>query len=79
VFAIDVAVVSTLRSRRVTSLAPWISAVDFAWVLASIATIALGWFSTTGAVVIAVVAVTVAAFGVEQLVLSRQGARSATR
>ena len=78
-FAIDVAAVSMLRTRRVAALAPWVSAVDFAWVAASVVAIALGRFSVAGAVVIAAVAVAVAAFGVEQIVLSRQGARSATR
>ena len=69
VFGIDVGAATMLGVRRLASVTPWISAVDLAWVAASVATIVLGWFSTTGALVIGGVAMAVAAFGAGQLLL----------
>lgn len=71
-FAVDVIAVSTMRTRRLTAIAPWISAVDFLWVAASVAAMALGWFSAGGAAIVGAVAAVVAVFGITQLVLSRR-------
>lgn len=76
-FALVVAWVSSGpidRLRRETSA---ISAGDIAWVTASATTIALGWYSTLGAIAIASVALVVGILGSLQLVLWR-GLRQTT-
>ena len=72
VFALDVVVVAGSSIRNLKRYTLLISAADLAWVAASIATIALGWLSTTGAVVIGFVAVMVATFGIRQIFLVRR-------
>jgi hypothetical protein len=52
-------------------LAPLVSGTDAVWVAASLTTIALGWYSFGGAILIAAVAAVVAAFGTAQLLLAR--------
>jgi hypothetical protein len=62
----------TARSttRRVVIGAPVISVGDVSWVVGTIVTIVLGWYSTVGAIVMAVVGVAVGSFGVAQAVLA---------
>gem|GEM_PF-6090980 len=61
------------------SAVPAISAGDISWVVASIAAIALGWFSMGGAIVIGVVGLMVAAFGAAQLVMVKHLEDAANR
>ncbi len=46
--------------------ARWVSEADAAWVVASVMTIAVGWYSASGAVAVAAVAADVAVFGILQ-------------
>jgi hypothetical protein len=71
-FGVDVAAASMLSDRRLASITPWISAVDIVWVAATVVAIVLGWFSVSGALVVAGVGAVVAVFGVRQLVLSHR-------
>jgi hypothetical protein len=63
-FVLSTALASRARLRRDT---PSISAGDAIWVLGTIATVALGWYSTVGAAVMGLVAAMVATFGTLQL------------
>ncbi len=76
-FAIDVAIVAGSNIQKLQTYTPSISAADAVWVGASVTTIALGWFSTRGGVVVGVVAAMVAAFGARQFVLARRLALAA--
>ena len=60
------------RSRRVVAVAPAISVGDLSWVIGTIITIALGWYSTVGVAVMAGVGVAVGSFGIAQAVLARR-------
>lgn len=72
VFAALVAILSMAHPDRVVRDTVAVSAGDAAWVVATIVVVALGWFSTTGAVVMGLVALVVAAFAVEQLWFRRR-------
>ncbi len=74
-FAGAVLAVARSRPERRRRDALAVSAADATWVVASFATIMAGWFSTGGAVAVALVAAMVATFGATQLVLARRGAR----
>lgn len=69
VFAVDVVYVSGASIRLLKRYTPLISAADALWVVASVTTVALGWFSTTGSIVIGIVAGAVGAFSVRQIIL----------
>ena len=71
-FAVLVAATSRLDAGQMCRVVPAISVGDGSWVVGSGLAIALGWFSTDGAVVIAFVAVMVGAFGVAQALLVHQ-------
>lgn len=71
-FAIGVALVSRFDRRGLLRHVPGISIGDASWVIGSGVAIALGWFSTSGAIVIAVVAAMVGVFGIEQAMLVRR-------
>ena len=71
VFALDVGILSGSSIRRLVRLAPLVSAGDGIWVIASLGTMAAGWYSAAGDVIVAAVACMVGLFGVRQLVLVR--------
>ncbi len=66
-FAAAVFLISRAGPRRLARDTVAVSVSDFAWVVATGAIVALGWLSGTGAIVMGLIAVVVAAFGVEQL------------
>ena len=67
VFALDVAAVAGARVSRLARWAPVVSVADSVWVVATVATVAAGWYSTAGIVVVGLVGAMVASFGVAQL------------
>ena len=76
-FALGVVVVSRLDREGLTRHVPGISLGDGSWVVGTVVAIALGWFSTGGALIMAAVAVMVGVFGIEQAVLVRRLAAGA--
>ena len=70
-FAVLVAVTSRLDRERLLWAVPGISLGDGSWVIGTVIAIALGWFSTSGAVVMGVIGLMVGVFGVEQALLVR--------
>ena len=66
-FAIGVAGVAGARVSRLVRWAPMVSAADAVWVAATAVTVAVGWYSSFGIVVVGLVAFMVAVFGVAQL------------
>lgn len=72
VFAALVAALSTADPDRLVRDVVIVSAADVGWVVATIVAVALGWFSTTGVVVMGLVALVVAAFALEQLWFRRR-------
>jgi hypothetical protein len=71
-FAGVVALVSRASRPVSVRVAPLISVADASWVVGSILTIAAGWYSNTGAVLMAAVAWMVGAFSIAQATLSRR-------
>lgn len=71
-FAAVVVVTSRLDMEQMRRIVPAISAGDGSWVVGSVLAIALGWFSTEGAVVIGIVALMVGVFGLAQAQLVRE-------
>ena len=67
VFAFDVAAVAGARVSRLVGWAPVVSIADAVWVAATVLTIAAGWYSTGGGIVVGLVGAMVATFGVTQL------------
>ena len=61
-FAVGVAWLSTGDRARLRRHVPGIVAGDAGWVVASIATIALGWYGATGGVLLGAMALAVDAF-----------------
>jgi hypothetical protein len=76
-FALGVVIVAGSRISRLLRWAPAITAMDAAWVAASIGTVALGWYSTSGAVVIMLVAGVVGVLAVRQATAIRRSRRLA--
>lgn len=66
VFAVGVVVVAGARISRLLRWTPVVTAMDAGWVAASIATVTLGWYSVSGAIVIAFVASVVGYLAVRQ-------------
>lgn len=66
-FASAVAAVAGARVPLLVRWAPFVSIADAAWVAATAVTVAAGWYSTAGVIVVVLVAVMVAAFGAAQL------------
>lgn len=66
VFAADVAVVAGMRTTRLSRWSPAVVVADLVWVVASLATIAGGWFDPRGAVVVAATAAVVGTFAALQ-------------
>lgn len=67
VFAFDVAAVAGARVSRLVRWAPVVSIADAVWVAATAVTVAAGWYSTAGVIVVVLVAAMVAGFGAAQL------------
>lgn len=67
-FAVDVALVARSRAGVLRRHAATVSAADAAWVAATIVLVALGAFSTRGAVVASIAALALADFATLQLV-----------
>ncbi len=67
VFATDVAMIAGARTSRLLRWAPMVSVADGVWVVASGLTLAAGWYSTAGMIVVGIVAAMVASFGIAQL------------
>ncbi|MDA3039221.1 MAG: hypothetical protein O3C27_06765 [Actinomycetota bacterium] len=70
-FAVGVLTVAASRFSKLVRWAPIISILDAGWVLASAATMVLGWYSPTGQATVALVALMVAWLGTRQMRLSR--------
>lgn len=79
VFAVDVAVVAGARHGRLVHWARVVTAADVAWVLASVATIAAGWYRAGGTALVAAVAAMVGFFASRQLVAWRHARTLASR
>ncbi|MFW2335328.1 hypothetical protein [Ilumatobacter sp.] len=71
-FAAFVAWTARASRARLIRDTPAISVGDAAWVIGTVATIALGWYTTSGVVVMGLVGVMVATFGTMQALLMRQ-------
>ena len=71
-FAAFVVWIATSPPARLSKEAPAISVADAAWVVGTVATIALGWYSTRGAVVMGLVGAVVGVFGATQAVLAHR-------
>jgi hypothetical protein len=71
-FAAVVVSASRLDADQMRRIVPAISVGDGAWVVGSVLAVALGWFSTGGAVVMGVVALMVGVFGLAQAQLVRE-------
>lgn len=66
VFALDVAVEAGARASRLSRWTPVVIGADMAWVAASVATIAAGWYQPQGIALVAATAAMVATFAVLQ-------------
>jgi len=66
VFAVDVAWLSLQQVAALRTFTPVVVAMDASYVGASLVTVAVGWYSTGGAVLVAVGAAPVAGFAVLQ-------------
>jgi len=71
-FAAFVAWLSTADRRALQKYAPGIIAGDVGWVIASVVTVLLGWYSGTGIVVVLVMALAVDTFALLQFVAVRR-------
>lgn len=71
-FAAFVLWVSRSSTGRLGKETPLISLGDICWVVGTIVSITLGWYSAAGAVVMGLVGAMVGTFGVTQLVLARR-------
>lgn len=66
-FAGAVAAVAGSPVTRLTRWAPLVSVADAIWVFATAVTVLAGWYSTAGIIVVSLVGLMVASFGVAQL------------
>ena len=66
-FAIGLFILASRPSNEVRVMSGVISAADIGWVLGTAGVIALGWISTTGALIMALIAVVVMGFALGQL------------
>lgn len=75
--AFSLAVIALSRSdeQRLRRGVPAVSLADAGWVAASVATIVAGWYSSSGAALIGVIAVVVGAFALAQMRLLRTRTR----
>jgi hypothetical protein len=66
VFGVDVAAIAARPTDQLRSLAPAVVAGDAAWVVASVITIAVGWYSTAGTAAVVAMAAIVGTLGAVQ-------------
>lgn len=71
-FAALVAWLSTGDAERLRRFVPGIVIGDVGWVVASVVTVLLGWYSTTGVVIVLAMAAAVDAFAVLQWMFARR-------
>lgn len=71
-FAVAVIVIAGSRTSRLLRWSPAITAMDTAWVAGSIVTIAVGWYSASGAVAVGLVAAAVGALAIRQAIFLRR-------
>lgn len=71
-FAASLFFTARSTTKTLLKLTPTISFNDFAWVVGTIAVIALGWLSTTGAIVMGILGVAVLELGLLQLQAHRK-------
>ncbi|MGQ0743484.1 MAG: SRPBCC family protein [Acidimicrobiales bacterium] len=69
-FAFGVAAIAGSRMSRLLRWVPAITIADVAWVLSSVTTIVLGWYSNVGVVVITAVAIVVGWLALQQAITS---------
>lgn len=65
-FALDVFVISGLRTRRIKTWSQQVALSDFGWVAATVAAIALDWFDTPGDVLVGAVGLLTLEFAIAQ-------------
>ena len=65
-FAVGTATLAGCRVQQLARFTPAVIVSDASWALASVATIAMGWYSTGGDLLIGAVAVMVTAFALRQ-------------
>ena len=70
-FALAVIALSRSSERSLRRWVPTVSLADSGWVAASIATTIAGWYSSSGATIIGIIAVIVATFAITQMRLLR--------
>ena len=70
-FALSVIALSRSNVQSLRRLVPAVSLADGGWVAASIATIIAGWYSSTGAAIIGIIAAIVGTFAITQMRLLR--------
>ena len=71
VFALGVIALSRSNEQHLHRWVPAVSVADLCWVAASVTTIIAGWYSTSGAVTLGVIAAIVGTFALTQMQLSR--------
>jgi hypothetical protein len=75
-FALGVLAIAGARLSRVLRWSAAVIAADVVWVIASVATIAAGWYSTSGTIAVAAVATMVATFAIRQITTRRRTLRT---
>ena len=70
-FALSVIALSRSNVQSLRRWVPAVSVADGGWVAASIATIVAGWYSSSGAAIIGIIAVIVGTFAITQMRLLR--------
>ncbi len=77
-FALAVIALSHSNEQNLRRWVPAVSMADGGWVAASIATIIAGWYSSSGAVIIGIIAAIVGTFAITQIRLLRTPSAPAT-
>jgi hypothetical protein len=70
-FALAVVAISRSDEQHLRQWVPAVSLADDAWAVVSAATIIAGWYSTSGAVLVGIIAAVVGTFAIAQMRLSR--------
>lgn len=70
-FGLGVALLAGCSIRHLTRYTPAVIVADATWVAASVATIAAGWYSTTGTIIIGIATAAVATFAARQRITLR--------
>ncbi len=77
-FALAVIALSRSNEQGLRRWVPAVSIADGGWVAASVATIIAGWYSSSGAVIIGIIAAIVGTFAITQIRLLRTPSAPAT-